>query len=222
MKKFTVMLLSLLMILSLGATAFADSETMVATVKIPNAPAVVGYIEAGETVPAMDVGDGLIAVENGFVESKWVYFFRVSGTLKAKQRTEVFVRLLGIGEKVEVLSVEGDIAKVIVDGVEAEMETRFLRMKGEKRFESFIVYTRPGNKFREDPWLKDSHVITFRSNTEITVLESLGVNCYLVKVNGVYLYSTGESFSTAPYEVPYIPDTEPAEPPIDPWSVPVR
>ena len=219
MKKFIVMLLSLLIILSLGATAFADSGSTVATVKIPNAPAVVGYIEAGDTVPASDAGNGLIAVENGFVESKWVYFFRVSGTLKAKYRTEVFVRRLELGEKVEVLSVDGDIAKVKVDGVEAEVETRFLRMKGEERFESFIVYTRPGNSFREDPWLRHLHVITFRSNTELTVLEAVGENCYLVEVNGVYLYSTGESFSLTPYEVPYEPNVEPV--PINEWSVPV-
>ena len=220
MKKFIVMLLSLSIILSLGVSAFADSGSGVATVKIPNAPAVVGYIEAGETVPASDAGNGLLAVENGFVDSRWVYFFRVSGTLKAKCRTEVFVKQLNIGEKVEVLSVEGNIAKVKVDGVVAEMETRFLRMKGEKRFESFVVYTRPGNKFKEDPWFRSTHVITLNRNTQITVLEELEENFYLVEVNGAYLYTTGEAFSLAPVEIPVV-FVEPPAPPIV-WSVEVK
>ena len=101
----------------------------------------------------------------------------------------------------------------MVNGVEGEIESRFLRFEGEEEFVPEIRYTASGTELSNNPWLRDPkgkivtgiygnvysipNAVSVLKNKEVTVLEPLG-ECCLVEIDGEVGYIASKFALEAP------------------------
>ncbi len=193
MKRFAAFVLCLVMICSCGfAQCFADgSEAESATVIIPEAPLCLDYATNGQTLELLDSSGDYVKVKSangveGFADARWLTLFPVSGKAKVwTERVEIFSEMLEQDAAVEVVERGDEFTKVKVNGVEGEIETRFLRFDGDDEYQSWTCYTAPDTHVFDNPWLREagdgvSDPVWVMKNTEFTVLADLGT-CYYVK-----------------------------------------
>lgn len=94
---------------------------------------------------------------------------------------ELYAAIYLRGEQVRVLSQDGDICTLYIDGVFASVETRCLLLEGEEPFESRTGYAASGAELFSDFYLCGAPQQSLTMNTELTLLADLG-ECYLVSL----------------------------------------
>ena len=222
MKKITLFIICMLLLCTcLPALCFAeDVET--AVVKALEVPVCVGYAYNCNELPIIgDIPDGeaYITVKTadgseGLADVRWLTIHYISKIATVRnERVEVFTELLRQGDEVEVVSRGDEFTKVRVNGIEGEIETRFLRFDGEEEFVPEIRYTASGTELFNNPWLRDPkgkilfdaygntysipNAVTILKNKELTLLEPLGM-CSLVEIDGEVGYIASKFALEAP------------------------
>lgn len=109
-------------------------------------------------------------------------------------RTPLIIAFYDRGETVNVIKRGEKYSTIDVLGLEAEIETRFLRFADGKAFEGFTGFAKQGCLLFSDPWLcgKGEKLGT---NTELSILEDLG-SCYAVKLGDAAGYVAKDAVST--------------------------
>ena len=222
MKKIMLFIICMLLLCTcFPALCFAEGvET--AVVKALEVPVCVGYAyncNELSIISEFSEGDQYITVRTpdgaeGLADERWLSILRLSKVaIVRNERVEVFSELLRQGDEVEVISRGPAVTKVMVNGVEGEIESRFLRFEGEEEFVPEIRYTASGTELSNNPWLRDPkgkivtgiygnvysipNAVSVLKNKEVTVLEPLG-ECCLVEIDGEVGYIASKFALEAP------------------------
>lgn len=150
---------------------------------------------AYEGDPSGDFGGAAPDIDGGDMYLGIAMHVEQSGTVsgKASVRLNGTPLILGIferGEEVSVLKKDTKLCTLRIFGVEAETESRFIRPKDEKPYESWTGYAVSGAKLHADPWLSRGGT-ALTVNSALEVLEDLG-DCYMVRCQ------KGEGFMAKP------------------------
>ena len=194
MKRFAAFVLCLVMVCScISLQCFADDSEQPesATVIVLEAPLCLDYATINEFVELVDDSGDYVKVKSadgveGYADARWLLIFSQAGKAQVlSERVEIFAEMLKQGDTVEVLERGDEFTKVKVNGVEGEIETRFLRFDGDDEYQSWTCYTAPDTHVFDNPWLREagdgvSDPVWVMKNTEFTVLADLGT-CYYVK-----------------------------------------
>ena len=150
---------------------------------------------AGEYGGALTLTNGDI---NAFVIKKWANYFKVSKTAQSKfDGSEVFVALFKMGTIVDVIERGESTSTVMVNGVEAEIENRFLLFPDQVPYVEWTGYTKVGAEVYDNPWLRGQPDKFPNKNTEYKVIADM-INCYLINSGDYFGYIPKEHIMSAP------------------------
>ena len=169
------------------------------------APATLRHLANGERVPVSGeseaYGGTVTLTEAGvpaYILDKWVNYFRVAGEAMSKyEGSEIFAEMYKMGTILEVAVRGSDTSTVIVNGVEAEIENRFLLFADQVPYTEWTGYTKVGIGVYDNPWLRGQPEKFPNKNTEYKVIADMG-NCFLVNSGDYFGYIAKGNLMTAP------------------------